>query len=819
MLDFNYAVRQLFKSPDFTCVAAVTLGLCIGANLTIFAVLDAILLRSLPFPQPERLVALNNAYPGAGIERGGASIANYFDRRNSITGFDAIGMYREILYTVGEAESCRRVETARVTPGFFELLGVPLAMGREFTNDELDFSKGDVVILTDRFWRGYFNADPNILGRTFTMMGRPTTVLGVLPPGFRYLSSKAEIFRPLTHYRDRRSSTNLHAQDGQMIARLAPDSTIHDAQAQLNAFNARQMRTDPASQSIAAAGYHTEIKPLHDDHVRTVKPLLVLMQGSVLCLLLIGAVNLTGLLLIRASGRTKEMAIRKALGAGPWPLAMMTLMETVLLALAGGAIGIALGALGVRLTKHLGTDLLPLGAEIVFDSRIAFVSLAVSLVVGVSIAIPIIWSNSRDNTNTHLQSESRGGTSSRGVQNLRHVFIVAQMALAFVLLCGAGLLSTSLKRALDQSPGFDPDQVLAGEIMLTDPNRRDREAFVKQLETQLGAIPGVSQVAVSSRLPFTLDGTMAKPIFPEANADSTSSGLRTHTFASVTSGYWDAMGIPLLQGRLLTGSDGANSARVAVIGKSLADFYWPNGDPVGQRFSAEALSFYDRTLFGDTETDFDETTAYTVVGVVGDVKQDNLTESESTGTVYLPYTGWEQLQVVLRTPAAAETMRVTVEQLIRRLDPQMPLNDFRSMRSRIDDSLVMRRSPAILATVFAAVALLLAAIGIYGTLAYVVAQRRREIGIRMALGARRLQIGSQFLYMGMKLFAAGALLGIIGAWSSGRIMQSILFQVPPLHTVSLVGTALAIALVTLIASLIPAIRASRTNPMEALRND
>ena len=454
MLDLKCAIRQLLKSPGFTAVAVLTLALCIGANLTIFAVVDAIVVRSLPFPEPDRLVVVENAYPGAGVERGGTSVANYFERRGNIEAFESLSIVKLGSAFIVRDGSDRRVRTAEVTPEFFQTLGVPLAIGQTFTDAEWksgsDWSSdSSVAVITDRFWRDYFDADPNVLGRTFDIWSwgprKTATVVGVLPPGFRYLSSRAEIYRPHVHDAWSHDPNRRHENWGHMVARLAVNRSITGAEAELAVHNEKVATDDPSARSAKDNGFHTWVASLHEDHVRSVKPVLLLLQAGVLCLLLIGAVNLAGLLLIRASGRTKELAVRKALGASRRRITGQILTETLLISLAGGALGILLAVFGIRLLKLLGSDALPMATEITFDERIAFTAILVSIAVGVCIAVPTIWLNLRGKTSVQLQSESREGTVSRGIQRLRHAFIVSQIAIAFVLLCGAGMLSVTLK--------------------------------------------------------------------------------------------------------------------------------------------------------------------------------------------------------------------------------------------------------------------------------------------------------------------------------------------------------------------------------------
>lgn len=822
MSPVSYPIRTFCRNPGFTIVAVLTIGICIGANLTIFALLDATVLRPLPFPEPNRLVVVNNAYPGIGVERGNASIANYFDRRDAIDAFESLSLHIEMAYTVGEAGSSRRVETARVTPEFFRTLGVLPAMGREFTEEELSFEDGQVVIITDEFWRSEFNSDPDVLGREFLMHSLPTRVVGVLPPGFRFLSSNAEIYRPFCHYTNRRKGANRHANDGQMVARLAPNCSIVDAQTQLVVFNETQLKDDPLASTIRNTGFRTVVAPLHDDHVRSVKPILVLLQCGVLCLLLIGVVNLAGLLLIRASGRTKETAVRKALGAGWSHLALLVLAETIALSLAGGVVGVLFALLGIRLAELLGTDALPLGTEVTFDGRVAGVAVLASLCIAVCIALPIIWLNARDTTSVCLNSESRGGTVSRNVQRLRHGFIVAQIAIAFVLLCGAGLLSVSLSRVLDKSPGFDSDNLLTAEIVLPTenyPTNAAKALFADRLLKHLGALPGVTDAAISSSLPFSTNDTVTKAIFPEGSPVASGEGLRAHYFTSVSPNFWQAMSIPLLEGRRFDSADNADPPRIAIIDQTVADRYWPAGDAIGSRFSASPYGFFDRGVFIAVQSTFMEKYAYTVVGIVGNVTQHDLAETDALGTIYFPYTRWHKFHFVLRTSIPANAMPATVRKVVRDLDSMLPIDDFKTMQTRIDDSLVARRSPALLAGIFAGVALLLAGLGTYGVISHAAAQRRREVGIRMALGATRPEIYRQFLNLGLRLLAAGTAIGCIGAWAAGRIMQSVLYEVPSFDPRTLVMSACLMSLVTLPACLMSAIRAAHVAPMDALRSE
>ena len=815
--NLRHAFRQLCRTPGFTVTAVATLAVCLGANFAIFAVVDAILVRPLPFPQSDRLAAVFNAYPGAGVERSGASLPNYFDRREGIKAFSSVSIYRDDSVIVGAAGSPNRVEIARVSPEFFATLGVPLAAGHAFTDKELTYQTDQVAILTDAFWRSHFAADPEVVGKTFLNDGLTVTVVGVLPRDFRFLSSRAQFYRPASHALEDRQPNRRHNNNYSMIARLAPagpepgrgGATLADAQAQIDAFNDRQTADDPLKAVIKGVGFHTTVSPLHADYVRSIKPTLVLLQCGVLFLLLIGGVNLANLLLIRASGRTKELAVRQALGAGRRHIATEVLAETTLLALGGGLLGLALGWLGVALFRALGADQLPLGATIAFDVPVAVLSLAGSVVVGLVLAAPIVWFNLHAKLAPILQAETRGGTTGRAAQRLRHVFIVTQIALAFVLLSGAGLLGLSLERLLATPAGFSPAHILSGRVALPWKNYKDdaaRNAFIERMLPALRALPGVTHVAIDTNLPFSGNNN-DNAITVEGYTRQPGESIRAHYVAAVSPDYWPMLNIPLLRGRLFADADAQRPQRVCVVDQAFADHYWPGGNPIGHRIAEDV--------------DVDDKNAATIVGVVANIKQNDLSEMPGHGAVYFTYNnhynGYFALLVRSTLPTAA--LAPMIRKAILQLDPELPIDDLKPMQERIDDSLLARRSPAVLAGVFSAAALLLAAVGTYGVLAYAVGQRRREIGVRMALGALPQQILAQFLGLGARLLAVGLALGVLGAWLAGRAMQSVLFGVGAVHGGIIAVTAALMLAVVFCAVLLPSRRAARVDPVEALRGD
>ena len=809
--ELSYAARLLRKTPAFTATALLTLAVCLGANLTIFAVIDSVLLRPLPFPEPSRLVTVFNTYPKAGVERDGSSLTNYYERRGRIPAFASLSIYEYGTEIVGEPRSTDRLPTMRVSPDFFSTLGLGPAFGRTFTDDETTSDTDHVAILSDRFWRDRYNADPHVIGKQLRVNSVPRTVIGVLPPGFHFLSSEAQVFLPLASRPEDRAPSQRHSGGNviQMIARLRPDATLAQAQSELDAQNAALEVDDPQAKMIADAGFRSLVVPLRADYVASVRPTLLLLEAAVLVLLLIGAVNLVNLLLVRASGRVKELAVRQALGASWRYLLSEVVVETTLLTLAGGLLGLAVGAGGIDLLRGLGADRLPLGSRIVFDARVALVGLVAAIVMGIVFAMPVAWFHLRRHLGNALQSESRGGTSGRGGQILRHCFIVAQIALAFLLLAGAGLLGLSLQRVMAVSPGFQSGHVLTGQILLpwADYSEAGRLKFMESLLDKLNQLPGVLSAGVVNNVPFSGNtGKSAATVAGHVRRPGESA--RGHYSYGVDGDYFRAMGFSLRAGRFLNADDSRRSARVCVVDEDFARYYWPRASAVGQRL-------WDGSEVGK------DADAFTVVGVVGGVKQAGLTENEAQGAIYYPYVFRVDsgFFVAVRTSLPPESLALTLQKVVRQIDPDVPVSDIISMDTRIADSLIARRSPALLSGLFSAIALLLTAIGTYGVLSYAVAQRRREIGVRMALGAQPGQIRSQFLSLSLRLLAAGTLLGLLGAWQSGRAMRAVLFQVPPLDLPILAAAACVTGVVCLAACLLPSQRAARISPMEALTEE
>jgi len=814
--NLRFAFRQLCRAPAFTITALATVAICLGANLAIFGVINSILLRPLPFPQSDRLVTIFNTYPKAGVENDGSSITNYYERRGNIPAFSSLSIFRDFSEVVGETGAAEQTEIMRVSPDFFATLGVNLAMGRSFTEAEAEVAHNNgVAVVTDAYWRQRLNSNPNVLGRDVRVNTMPRKIVGVLPPDFRFLSSEARLFLPIRSRPAERTPQQRHSDGGgtHMIARLKPGATMAEAQSQIDAHNAAVEEDNPEAKMMTEAGFRSLVRPLHAEHVRSIRPTLLLMQAGVFFLLLIGAVNLVNLLLIRASGRAKEMAIRRSMGASRAHVVRQVMIETILLTFVGGLLGLVVGTWGIRLLEVLGADRLPLGAHIAFDGWLALIGLAGAVVLGIGIAVPIAWFNLSSHLAHALQSESRTGTVSRAAQRLRHGFIVAQIALAFVLLAGAALLGLSLKKVMAVSPGFRADHVLTGEV--TVPFSYNARPFLDRLLEAIGQQPGVGAAGAITNVP--LSGENGKTaVTPKGYVPPAGQSLQGHYSYQVTGDYFTALGIPLREGRFLTSADSHRADRVCVVDEDFARRYWPHGGALGQRIFPNTRSAEGLKVQG---SDSDDAKLFTIVGVVGAVKQAELTEPQGQGAVYLPFMDSDGINifVVTRTSQRPEAFAETLRKLVRVTNSDLAIDNLRSMDTRIAESLIARRSPALLVGIFAGVALLLAAIGTYGVLSYAVAQRRREIGIRMALGAQREQIGAQFFSLGVRLLVAGTLLGLLGAWLAGKAMENVLFDVPPLHFAILLGTAAIMSAVSLVACLIPAHRATKVDPIIALR--
>ncbi len=807
----RFAVRRLLKTPGFTLTALATLALCIGANLTIFAVFDAILVRPLPFPRADRLVAMYYVYPKLPSATSGASTTNYYERRGKIPALASLAEIDETTSVLGESGSTSMEKLGRVTSEFLSVLEVKPFLGRTFTDAEMTYQTDHEAMLSYEYWQSAFGADPKVLGRVIRRDGETCTIVGVLPPGFRFLSFRAPVYVPLSSEEGERNVGARHSVGKILIGRIAPGAKLADVQAQVDALDNKLAPLFPEAKVVADAGTHTVVAPLQADYVAAVRPMLLLLQAAALLLLGVGCLNLVNLLLIRATRRQGEMAIRQALGAGQRHIVGEVMTETMLLAAVGGVLGLLLGFVGLRFLAILGIDQLPLGAEVSFNARIAVAALLGAGLVGAFIALPVAWFNVRGVLASALKSVSRGGTADAATLRFRRGFIVVQIALAFALLTGAGLLGTSLRRAMAVSPGFRPDHIITGRFNLTWSGYRTLDTFhtfFDRLLEKTRSLPGISAVGAASSIP--LDGktdqdVMTVPGYRPADGEAK---FLVHDQIAVAGDYFSAMGIPLLSGRYLDADDAARDTNVGVVDEAFARLYWPDGVAVGKRV-------YLGTNPGPADKPI------LIVGVVGTVKQTGLTEQHGRGTCYFPYNRQylRNFVLVARTKLDPGSAANTLVKVVRAADPDVPLSDVRSMDARVDDSLSSRRSPALLAGIFALSALLLATVGLYGVMAYAVAQRTKEFGVRIALGAQTVDVLRLVFVDGLWLALSGLLAGVILSLFLNRYLASLLFGIAPDNLGAFGAVAAVISLVVGIACFLPARRATRVDPVVALHSD
>lgn len=815
--DTRLALRLLWKDKAFSLATVLTLTICIGANTALFSIVYSVLLRPLPVPESGRLVLLYNSYPRAGAERGASGVPDYYDRLKGVPAIETLALFNTRNRSTGETGRPERVLGMGVTPSFFRVAGVKAEVGRTFSEDEGEVGHEDRVVLSHQFWQERYSGDPRAVGRQLRVDGRPFTIVGIMPKEFQFIDADVRLWTPLAFTPEQRSDDNRHNNSWASIGRLRPGATIGQAQAQVDAVNAADLERFPAFKPLLVnAGFHTVVVPLQDDLVRTVKATLYLLWGGTLFVLLIGCVNVINLALVRARVRLRDLATRFALGAGRWRVARQLLTESLLLTLVSALAGLLLGWAALRLLGTMNLEQIPRAGEIRLDVVAVAFTIGLAAVLGIAIGAFPLATALHVNLSSVFHEGGRTGSGGRGARLLRRALVVTQVAIAFMLLLGAGLLTASFRQILSIDPGFDPRQVLTASVSL--PASRypqDKLApFSVESLRRIRALPGVMHAGATSSIPFG-DDRSDSVIFAEGYQMQPGESVISPTRVEATPGYFEAMRIPLRRGRFFDDRDTKDARHVVVVDERLARKFWPGRDPIGRRM-------YRPGDMNDLLATNDKTDWLYVVGVAGEIKQDGLvTSRESVGTYYFPV---EQAPIrtmtfAVRTATDAPTMANWIRREITAVDPELPVFSTKTMEERTRESLVTRRWPVLLSMGFGIVALLLSAVGIYGVLAYLVTQRTKEIGIRMAIGGTPRSIFDLVVKEGVALVGAGFVFGAAGSFAIRRSIESQLYGVRPTDPHVLALVTLILGVVALVACSIPARRATRIDPVVALNRE
>lgn len=807
--DLRLSLRRLATGRAFTVTALATLALSIGAAVTVFSVYDSVLLRPLAVPQPDRLVVLYNSYPGAGVPRVGAAVPDYFDRREEVPALEDVGLVRQLGFNLSEGETPERVTASQVTPSLLHLLGVQPRIGRLFERRDVEVGDQYRAILSHALWQRLFAGSEDVLGQDLRLDGRPYTVIGVMPESFSRPPFEQDLWIPAAFTPEQRSDQMRHSNNYGMVGRLAPGASIGLVQQQVDELNARNLERFPEFRELLEdAQFRTVVVGLKDDLVSDVRPRLTLLLAGALFVLLIGCINLANLVLVRTASRERELAVRSALGAGRLGLARQLLTEYVVLALAGGALGLGLGWLGLELLGRFGVDQIPRGDAIALDWGVVGVTCALSLLIGCVFGLLALVRVYRGDLSSIFRQEARTGSASRRAVRGRSLLVGLQVAFAFVLLAGAGLLLASFARTASVDPGFTVDGVLTARFSL--PRERYGEesevrSFMDRLLREVRSLPGVEAAGLSFTVPFS--GTFSASVLtPEGHTPRPGESVLAPVNRWVSEGYFEAAGIPLVRGRVFDPRDTADSQPVAVVDRWLAERYWPGENPVGKRVC--------RCIPSQTE----DPEWRTVIGVVGEIRYAELESNEIQGAYYFPLSQEvnPNLSLTVQSGGDPTLLAGPLRRTLQRVDPELALFQVRTMEDLIGESLASTRLALLIAAVSAVLALFLAAVGIYGVLAYAVSERRRELGIRMALGSSQGEIFRLVVRRGLLVLGLGLVAGLAGALLVGRSMAGLLYGVGTSDPRVLLGVAVLLSAVTLLASALPARRATRVDPVEAL---
>ena len=804
--ELRYGARRLRLSPAFTTIVVLTLALGIGANTAIFSVVNAVLLRPLPYREPDQLVTIEHFYPSLNALEAPVSALGFTEYRDQTRSFEGVAVQSGLGANLTGFGDPERLQASRVTGQYFSTLGISAARGRTIVPGEDEPGRDRVVVLSDALWHRLFAGDPAAVGKTLQLNGVTYDIIGVMPPGFRdFFNRSAELWVPLAFTPNQLAGGRTNEWLA-LTARLKPGVSIESAKTEMTVFAEQLKKSYPESYP---PDWTLKVTSINDKATGRIRPALLVLLGAVGFVLLIACANVANLLLARAAARQKEVAIRTALGATRWHLVRQLLVESVLLAVVGGAFGLVLAYIGVRAIAASALTQLVGPAPVGIDGTVLAFTIALSLVTGLLFGIVPAVQISMTRFHDTLKEGGRSMSADRGSHTVRRLLVIAEVALALMLLAGAGLLIKSFSRILGVSPGFDAKNVLTMNISLPAaryPSDTARRAFWDQVLPRLGAIPGVRAVGATSTMPFAggwstgsfnVEGYTVKP-----QENSPWGDIRI-----ATPGFAEALRIPLKKGRFISDQDLPGPPTVVVVDEEMVRRYWPDTDPIGKRI------YYDPPQGQPIRY-------IEVVGVVGHAKQEGL-DAEDRVQLYFPFAQRSQpfMSVAIRTDVPPETIVPAVKQAVQSVDKDQPLAQVKTMEQLLSESVGQRRLSMILLGLFAAIALALASIGIYGVMSYSVAQRAHELGIRMALGAARGNVLQLVLRQGMSLVIIGLILGILGALGVTRLLSTQLFGVEPTDPATFTLVAVGLALVALVATLVPAMRATRVDPLVALRQE
>ncbi|HEV3199554.1 MAG TPA: ABC transporter permease [Bryobacteraceae bacterium] len=813
--NLRHAVRLLIRDKGFTITVVLTIAVCIAANTATFAVVNSVLLRPLPVPDARSILLMANRYPKAGADFGyNSASGDYYDRLRDVRVFSEQALFRTNGRTLEIEGTPQRVTGMLATPSLFRLLRVTPAYGRAFSDAEGEPGADQKVILSDGMSRRLFGSPEAALGRDVRMSGQPFTVVGVMPAGFNFIDPEVTLWEPAAFTPDQREQR--HSNNWQSIGRLKPGATLEQAQSQVDALNRANLDRFPSFKDLLInAGFHTTVMPLEDMLVKEVRGALYLLWGGAAFVLLIGVVNVANLVLARATLRRKEFATRLALGAGAGRLMGQLVTESILVALAGGALGAALGTGLLRALAHSGIETLPRAGEVRVDGMVVLAMLIAAALVGIVIGLIPSVQVIRSRVNEVLREESRSGTGGKRARRVRQVLVVAQVGLAFVLLAGAGLVLASFRQLLHVDPGFDVKGVVTASTSVPQslyPKETDASALMDRALAAIRALPGVAAAGATTTIPWGGNHNDSV-ILAEGYSMKPGESLISPEQVTVTPGYFEAMHIGMAAGRPFDERDRESAPGAIIVDERLAHHFWPDRNPIGRRM------YLPQDIHNLLKTD-EHTHWMTVVGVIHSVHTANVEGNGSpVGAYYLPYAQNIQRGYALAVKASGDTGPILRAMRARfaAIAPNLALFDVHTMEERGDLALASRRASLTLAMFFGCLALFLSGVGIYGVLAYLVTQRQREIGIRAALGCTAGGVVKLVVREALSLLGAGLFLGVAGSVALRSVVAGQLYGVKPLDPVVMLSVVVTLAVVGLTACVLPARRAAGVDPVTVLR--